>query len=84
MAKVERGLGRGLDALFGGPGEPAALKDGSDKHVLPVNRISPNPEQPRKAFDEAALNELAESIREAIRLCDHYTGRAERALESDA
>ena len=24
--------------------------------------------------------ELAESIREAIRLCDHYTGRAERAL----
>ncbi len=64
MAKVERGLGRGLDALFGGPGEPAALKDGSDKHVLPVNRISPNPEQPRKAFDEAALNELAESIRQ--------------------
>ena len=25
-------------------------------------------------------DELAESIREAIRLCDHYTGRAERAL----
>lgn len=63
MAKVERGLGRGLDALFGGPGEPAALRDGGDKHILPIDRISPNPKQPRKAFDEAALSELADSIR---------------------
>lgn len=63
MAKVERGLGRGLDALFGGPGEPAALKDTDDKHVLPIDRIAPNSEQPRKIFDEAALQELADSIR---------------------
>lgn len=63
MAKVERGLGRGLDALFGGPGEPAALRDSAARETLPIGRIVPNQDQPRKAFDQEALRELAESIR---------------------
>lgn len=64
MAKVERGLGRGLDTLFGGSGESSAIRDTEDKHILPINKIVPNAGQPRKAFEETALNELAESIRQ--------------------
>lgn len=63
MAKVERGLGRGLDALFGGSGDPASLRGNEDKHTLPIERIVPNETQPRKYFDPAALEELADSIR---------------------
>ena len=63
MAKVERGLGRGLDALFGGAGEPAALRDSTNKQSLPVEKIVPNLAQPRKHFNQEALEELAESIR---------------------
>lgn len=58
------GLGSGLGALFGEdiksqqesalPGAPARL---------PVTKVEPRPDQPRKEFDEAALEELAESIR---------------------
>ena len=63
MAKVERGLGRGLDALFGGAGEPAALKDATNKQSLPVEKIVPNLAQPRKHFNPEALEELAASIK---------------------
>jgi ParB family chromosome partitioning protein len=51
-----RALGRGLDALLGGPGE-ATLRS------LPVASLRPNRLQPRAAFDEEALAELADSIR---------------------
>jgi ParB family chromosome partitioning protein len=50
-----RALGRGLDALL----EPTR----EDVRVLPVDRLVPNRLQPRRDFDEAALGELAESIR---------------------
>lgn len=61
MAK-KSGLGKGLDALFldnrGGP-------DGqSGPTILRIAEIEPNREQPRQQFDEAALEELADSIRE--------------------
>ncbi|NLW20628.1 MAG: ParB/RepB/Spo0J family partition protein [Clostridiales bacterium] len=51
-------LGRGLDALF--------QKDSLEGEVLqvPLSQLDPNPDQPRKAFDEAALEELASSIRQ--------------------
>lgn len=56
------GLGRGMEALFG-----SAYEESQNDHevVTEVNLadIRPNPYQPRKSFDEAALNELAESIR---------------------
>jgi ParB family chromosome partitioning protein len=74
-----RGLGRGLGELFqrtepqptsvpgNGPSEPAPMApvpDGSYFADLPLDSISPNPRQPRTAFDEEAMNELVESIRE--------------------
>ncbi len=53
-----RGLGRGLDALIG---EVAAPEPGV--RTLPVDRLHPNRFQPRSRFDDAGLDELAESIR---------------------
>ncbi len=61
MAKRRRKLGRGLEALMG----PAADSDAvdGDWQELPLDRISPNPYQPRRHFDDAALDSLADSIR---------------------
>ena len=57
-----RGLGKGLGALLSSDGIP---EDASDSVVeLKINDVSPNTEQPRKIFDEEALNELASSIKE--------------------
>jgi ParB family chromosome partitioning protein len=50
------GLGRGLDALIPRPEDQAASQD------LPLDRIRSNPLQPRDAFDEQELAELAASI----------------------
>ncbi|HEX9617247.1 MAG TPA: ParB/RepB/Spo0J family partition protein [Anaerolineales bacterium] len=55
------GLGKGLDALI--PGGESALP-ASDVPLLPADRISPNPRQPRSRFDPEELAELAASIRE--------------------
>ncbi|QOP40990.1 ParB/RepB/Spo0J family partition protein [Sulfurimonas marina] len=58
-------LGRGLDALLGEIDE-AYENEGSHRDVIleiPVKNIRPNPFQPRKHFDEEALHELAESIK---------------------
>ena len=66
-------LGRGLDSIGSGKGRGLdALIDTSDVHVqgssnlseIALTMISPNPNQPRTDFDEAALQELAASIRE--------------------
>ncbi len=63
MAK-KSGLGRGLDALIPGWQEDA-LPTVSDK-VTPVavEKIDPNPQQPRKSFDPEQLEDLAASIRQ--------------------
>lgn len=66
--KVQRGLGRGLGALLGDVVDEAAVgaaakADGEAVRMLPVRLIDPNPEQPRRRFDEDALKELAASIR---------------------
>lgn len=55
MSARRRGLGRGLDALL--REEPQGLK------LLPVDRLRPNRMQPRNAFNDSGLDELAESIR---------------------
>lgn len=58
----KRGLGRGLDALFGDE-EDSGLGSGQTRQtVLNVDQMERNPAQPRQDFDEQHLNELAESI----------------------
>ena len=57
MATKSRGLGRGIESIFD------ENSTDSDKIVtLNINEIEPNRNQPRKDFDEEALNSLAESI----------------------
>ncbi|MBR0413185.1 MAG: ParB/RepB/Spo0J family partition protein [Eubacterium sp.] len=58
MAK-KNGLGKGLGALM----LENSVDDSLSTSTLPINDIIPNKDQPRKTFDEAALEELAESIR---------------------
>jgi ParB family chromosome partitioning protein len=55
----KRGLGRGLGALLGPESESAT----DPALEIPIDRIRPNPHQPRKRFDETALAELTDSIR---------------------
>ena len=67
--KVQRGLGRGLGALLGDDVESAAAPQPAEHtavdevRMLPIHLIDPNREQPRRSFDEGALNDLAQSIR---------------------
>lgn len=64
-----KGLGMGLQALLGEAARPAPAT-GEPPHApggvreIEVARITPNPNQPRMQFDETALDELADSIRE--------------------
>lgn len=63
MAIKRNALGRGLDSLISAPRE--VQTDGSSAiNEIDINLISPNPDQPRRSFDEEALDELAASIRE--------------------
>ena len=54
----QRGLGRGLDALL------SAMPERDETLLeLPIDRIAPNPLQPRKSFDAVALDGLARSVK---------------------
>ncbi|ECP6407312.1 ParB/RepB/Spo0J family partition protein [Campylobacter coli] len=58
---------RGLSTLMGDVGEVYSRELGLDKNqvsLVEISKITPNPFQPRKTFDEATLNELANSIKE--------------------
>ncbi len=61
------GLGRGLSALLpaGGaaPAQAAGSHPGPSLREIPLDEIAPNPRQPRERFDDAALQDLAASIR---------------------
>ena len=59
----QKGLGRGLDALFGGNIEVKS-KPMAEMVEIALTDIVPNPTQPRTEFDEEALEELADSIRQ--------------------
>lgn len=62
-----RGLGRGLSALMAdvAPAVETAPQDlRRAEQTVAIERIRPNPDQPRRAFDEDALRDLADSIRE--------------------
>ena len=63
MAKMT-GLGKGLDALFGPAPEEEQMQENDTLKNLKVVEIEPNRDQPRKKFDQEALEELAESIKE--------------------
>ena len=56
---MKRALGRGLGALL----PPAEADDGGRLRDLAIDTLVPNPQQPRRDFDERALEELAQSIR---------------------
>jgi len=71
----KKGLGKGLGALIGSgavqgatgqsrPPAPAALPDGTELLLLDPRALKPNPKQPRRVFQEEALQELAASIRQ--------------------
>ena len=60
----QKGLGRGLDAIFGTERPSAILKPMNEMAELAIEDIVPNPQQPRSQFDEEALDELADSIRQ--------------------
>lgn len=57
---TRRALGRGLAALI--PVAPDASSDGI--RTLPIEKVRPDPKQPRKHFDDDSLDDLAASIRE--------------------
>ena len=76
MAAAKKGLGRGFESLIptdlsdafndDGVYDPTATEDKkiSTEQTLPLTKLRANAEQPRRAFDEEALQELAASIKE--------------------
>lgn len=60
----KKGLGIGLGALFGEELPDPDRQAEEDITLLPIAKIEPRADQPRKRFDELALAELSESIRE--------------------
>ncbi|MCQ2607061.1 MAG: ParB/RepB/Spo0J family partition protein [Bacteroidales bacterium] len=64
MAAEKKALGKGLDALLGGNKsvtQTVASRPGVSE--IEISKIVANPNQPRKTFDEAALQDLADSIK---------------------
>ena len=72
---VKKGLGKGLDSLIADKvsTKPETKKEKekkpesehpADAVMMDINKVEPNREQPRKKFDEDALLELAESIKQ--------------------
>jgi ParB family chromosome partitioning protein len=61
----KHGLGRGLGALLSSSPPPSASPETAAANVqeLPIDSIIPNPRQPRKAFDNNSLRDLAESFK---------------------
>ncbi|HEY8329124.1 MAG TPA: ParB/RepB/Spo0J family partition protein [Rhodanobacter sp.] len=64
-AAKKRGLGRGLDALLGGAGDaaPSVLTQEGELRLLPIQQIQPGKYQPRRHWNDEALDELAASIK---------------------
>jgi ParB family chromosome partitioning protein len=61
MAQSARGLGRGLEALLGGLGDATSA---GEIMMIPLGRIRPNPDQPRREFSEEAMADLTRSVKE--------------------
>lgn len=64
-AKIAKGLGRGFDALLPQDFDETILLSPEDKiQQIATDKLAPNPYQPRKHFDQAALEELSASIKQ--------------------
>ena len=82
-----RGLGRGLSALMAdvdvAPGRSEPARKQKSESLIAIDRIEPNPDQPRRTFTEDALKELAASLAEKGRrgtsLARGATGQAARS-----
>lgn len=63
---AKRGLGRGLSALMADLDldGPVEAKPARDRLMVPIEQITANPDQPRRHFEPAALQELADSLRQ--------------------
>jgi ParB family chromosome partitioning protein len=57
---TQKGLGKGMGALFDIPEESS--NSNSPYQLLPLHKVEPNPDQPRRDFDEEELQALADSI----------------------
>jgi len=65
MSAQKPSLGRGLGALISDDLDPSILQESNERvQKLLISDIVPNPDQPRREFDEQSLNELAESIKQ--------------------
>ena len=64
MPKKRTGLGKGLDALISSSGFEPAPEAASGVVDIPVQKIKPNPRQPRQKFDPQELAGLANSLQE--------------------
>lgn len=66
MATKKGGLGKGIDSLIPNKNtdSTAAAAGEKDEVLVPISKVEPNKEQPRKSFDEDALLELSESIKQ--------------------
>ena len=66
MNRERRGLGRGLSALMADVvvSDPAQGRGATVDRRIPIEQIEPNPDQPRRRFDDEDLADLANSIRE--------------------
>jgi ParB-like partition proteins len=63
MVVKRSGLGKGLDTLI--PNNKSVLKEKKENgQILPIHKVEPNREQPRRKFEEDALLELADSIKQ--------------------
>ena len=60
----QKGLGRGLDAIFGSEKLTVKATPMNQMDEIAIEQINPNPTQPRTQFDDEALQELADSIRQ--------------------
>jgi ParB family chromosome partitioning protein len=61
---ANKGLGKGFGSLLPDDFDQSLLLDKKDRlHKVPVSDIKPNPDQPRKHFDQTGLSELANSIK---------------------
>ena len=60
----QKGLGRGLDAIFGTDNVSVKAKPMNHMAEIAISEIIPNPTQPRTQFEDEALEELASSIRQ--------------------
>ena len=61
---ASRGLGKGLDALIPAGGSSESSNTKQAETIVKITKVEPNREQPRKNFDEDALQELADSIKQ--------------------